>query len=61
MLDVAEQLGADVAATAAEERRPVAVGAVDPLELRRVGDLVAEDEGDHRAGTYRFEPGWPRP
>ena len=55
MLDVAEQLGADVAAAAAEERGPVALGAVDALELRRVGDLVAEDEGDQRAGTYRFE------
>ena len=48
MLDVAEQLGADVAAAAAEERGPVALGPVHALELLGVRDLVAEDEGDHR-------------
>ena len=68
MLDVAEELGADVAAPAAEELGPLALGAVDALELLGVGDLVAEDERDHASvlrrrsmrGPYRFASRWQR-
>jgi hypothetical protein len=48
LLDVVQELGADVALPLAEELGPLAVGAVDPLELLRVADLVAEDERDQR-------------
>ena len=49
-LDVAQELGADVAAALAEELGPLAVRPVDALELRRVAHhLVAEDECDHAA------------
>ena len=48
-LGVAEELGADVAAAAAEELRPVAVGAVHPFEGVGVAHLVAENQGDHPA------------
>jgi hypothetical protein len=47
-LDVAEELGADVARARPEELSPVAVGAVDALELGRVARLVGEDERDQR-------------
>ena len=47
-LDVPEQLGPDVAAARPEELRPLALGAVDLLELGRVADVVAEDERDQR-------------
>ena len=49
-LDVAQELGADVAAAPAEELGPLAVHPVGALELRRVAHhLVAEDECDHPA------------
>src|SRR6266576_463946 len=49
-LDVAQELGADVAAALAEELRPLAVHPVDALELRRgAHHLVAEDECNHPA------------
>src|SRR4051794_5620002 len=47
-LDVPEQLRADVAAAGPEERAPLAVGPVRPLELRCVAGLVREDERQHR-------------
>jgi hypothetical protein len=47
-LEVAEELGADVAGAGAEELRPLAFGAVDALELGRVARLVGEDERDQR-------------
>src|SRR5438132_5181914 len=50
-LDVAQQLGADVALAAAEELRPLAVRAVDALELLRHARLVREHERDHAAET----------
>ena len=47
-LEVAQELGADVAATPAEELGPLAVRPVDALEFRCVAhDLVAEDDCDH--------------
>ena len=48
-LDVAQELGSDVAAALAEELGPLAVHPVGALELRRVAHLVAEDECDHAA------------
>src|SRR5262249_58085829 len=49
-LDVAQELGADVAAALPEELGPFAVHPVDVLELHRVAhDLVAEHECDHPA------------
>src|SRR5581483_4718796 len=47
-LDGVQQLGADVAGPRAEEVRPLALRAVDPLEGLRVAHLVAEDERDQR-------------
>src|SRR5258707_917493 len=49
MLDVAQQLGSDVAAALPEELRPLAVGPVGVLERLGVPYLVAEDERDHGA------------
>jgi 1,2-phenylacetyl-CoA epoxidase catalytic subunit len=46
-LHVPQQLGADITPAQAEEFRPFAVRPVDPLELRGVVHLVAEDECDH--------------
>lgn len=48
LLDIAEQLGADVAGCVAEELGPRAVRAVDLLERREILDLVGEDERDQR-------------
>lgn len=48
LLDVTQQLGADVADPATEELRPVPVGSVDACELLRVANLVAKDERDQR-------------
>jgi hypothetical protein len=47
-LDVAQELGADVAAAGPEELRPLAFGAVDLLEFGRAGGVVAEEERDQR-------------
>ena len=47
-LDVAEELGADVAAAGTEELRPLALGSVDAFELRQVGDVIREDQRDQR-------------
>src|SRR4051794_32203405 len=47
LLEVAQELGADVARTLPEELRPLAVRAVGPLELLGVPRVVAEDERDH--------------
>jgi 1,2-phenylacetyl-CoA epoxidase catalytic subunit len=46
-LDVPQELRADVAATLAEELRPLAVRSKDAFELLRVVHFVAEDECDH--------------
>jgi hypothetical protein len=48
-LDVAQELGAYVAAAGAEELRPLALGPVELLELGRIGGVVAEEEGDQRS------------
>src|SRR5262249_37898052 len=47
-LDVAQQLGTDVAAAAPEELRPLAVRPVDLLEVGCALDVVAEEERDQR-------------
>ena len=59
LLDVAQELGADVAAALAEELRPLAFGAVGALERLRVAHLVAEDERDHRLTAGRRARGAP--
>ncbi len=48
-LDVAKQLGSDVAATPAEELGPLAVHSVRALELARIAHLVAEDQCQHES------------
>ena len=48
LVDVVQQLGADVADAPAEELRPLAVRPEDTSELLRIAHLVAEDERDHR-------------
>jgi hypothetical protein len=48
LLDVAEELRADVTLPLTEELRPVALGAVGRLEGLGVARLVAEDERDQR-------------
>src|SRR5207244_2548220 len=54
-LDVAQQLGADVPLSPAEELGPFALGAVHALELGRIACLVGEDEGND-AGTLSSPP-----
>src|SRR6476620_7892112 len=49
LLDVAQQLGADVAGTLPEELRPLTVWAVGRFEALAVAHLVAEDERDQRS------------
>ena len=48
LLDVSEELRADVAASLPEELRPVALGPVGGLERPGVACLVAEDQRDQR-------------
>jgi hypothetical protein len=48
LVEVMQQLGADVAAAGPKELRPLALRAVDALELVGIANLVAEDECDQR-------------
>jgi hypothetical protein len=49
LVDVVQELRADVAVAGAEELRPVPLGAVRVLERNGIADLVAEDERDQRS------------
>lgn len=49
LLDIVQELRADVALPRAEELRPLALGAVDLLERVGVARLVAKDERDQRS------------
>jgi hypothetical protein len=48
LVEVMQQLGADVAASRPEELRPLALRPVDALELLCLANLVTEDERDQR-------------